>query len=114
MQPVVLPSLLDLYVEGSYYILDYDQFFVALVGMVAFRSRSGHRLRRFSVQPQRINQGCLRRSVIADCRRYVDEFKLVGGNEQLCSFNAVRDIWLRSEAEKYWRIDQPTRRYNVA
>ena len=113
-QPVVLPSLLDLYVEGSYYILDYDQFFVALVGMVAFRSRSGHRLRRFSVQPQRINQGCLRRSVIADCRRYVDEFKLVGGNEQLCSFNAVRDIWRRSEAEKYWRIDQPTRRYNVS
>ena len=115
-QPVLLPSLRVLYIQGPYFNRNLDHFLSALVDMVAFRAFSGHRLQRFILQPSRqLNNLDRCRSATATIGRDVDEFQLVGAGPGLCRFE-MRDIWNVEGAEKYWQPhtrDRPTRHYVV-
>ena len=116
VQPVLLPLLRVLYIQGPYFNRDLDNFLSALVDMVAFRAGSGHRLQRFILQPSRqLNNLDRCRSATATIGRDVDEFQLVGATPGLCKFE-MRDIWNVEGAEKYWQPhprDRFTRHYLV-
>ncbi|TFK83993.1 hypothetical protein K466DRAFT_239906 [Polyporus arcularius HHB13444] len=103
--PVLLPLLRDLQVEGTARGDDFKRCSSTIVDMVAFRARTGHRLRRFLLQPHdwaaSLDGWFGARAV--ELLDVVDMFELVGNAcRALCDFK-MRDMWHVDGAEKYWQ-----------
>ncbi len=104
--PVLLPLLRDLQVEGSAWDDSIEKCSSTIVDMVAFRARTGHRLRRFLLQPHDREASQLDGLFGARVNQLVesvDMFELVGhASPALCDFK-MRDMWDVEGAEKYWQ-----------
>ena len=104
-EPVILPSLRDLYVQGLEYDDSFERMSSKLVDMVVFRARAGHRLHRFLIQPnQSFPDGFGERTV--EVLENVDRFALVGPGRPLCGFRKEDGPWQLDGAEKYWRLEE--------
>ncbi|RPD54048.1 hypothetical protein L227DRAFT_604269 [Lentinus tigrinus ALCF2SS1-6] len=104
-QPILLPSLQDLCVQGLPDDNSIGAHSSRLVDMTALRARAGHRLRRLTVQPNLSIAQPFTEQTVAELGENVDEFALVGpGSPQLCEFR-MRDVWHVKGAERYWRLD---------
>lgn len=111
-EPVLLPSLRDLFMQGVYF---YDTTTTLASGkfveVVANRARTGHRLRRLVVQPDSESQTETCNpfgSRIAELAAHVDAFQLVGFGTSLCKYE-MRDVWDADGAEKYWKVHESDR-----
>ncbi|KAI0716176.1 hypothetical protein C8T65DRAFT_642340 [Cerioporus squamosus] len=107
-EPVLLPSLCDLFVQG---IHDHRTLTTlasesgGFVDMVIYRSRAGHRLRRLVVQPDFKSHTAVHNlfgSRIAELAENVDAFRMVGFGSPLCKYD-MRDVWRIEEENKYWK-----------
>ncbi|RPD56234.1 hypothetical protein L226DRAFT_538391 [Lentinus tigrinus ALCF2SS1-7] len=105
--PVLLPLLCGLYVQGVAWDDSCYKLSSKLVDMTAFRARTGHRLHHFFIQtnrPEVPQPHDLFGKRTTELVAHVDHFELVECGPKLCSFR-MRDVWHIDGTERYWQLD---------
>ncbi len=111
-EPVLLPSLRDLYVQGTDNndtVTTLASESAAFVDIVVYRARTGHRLRRLRVQPDCDSHYGARTAThdpfgsrLGELAANVDHFELLGFGNPLCKYE-MRDVWHVDGADSYWK-----------